>query len=317
MKILIFGKDGQLGKAFQTIFNSKEFSTLHQIEFVGRAQCDLLDSHAINKLLNQCKPDLIINTSAYTAVDKAEMEMDLAYAVNAKAPELMASYAAVNHGTFLHYSTDYVFDGDKTGFYLEEDPRNPLGAYGKSKAAGEIAIEQSFAGVKTSQYAIFRTSWVYGEGGNFIRTILRLAKERDELKVIRDQHGAPTSALWLAQVSLNLVLNATFHLRKFSSGVYHAVPPGETTWHGLASLVVQAAIEQGVALKLKPETIAPILATEYPLPAPRPMNSRMDTRKLQLALEESGDMSKLQHCNRLWSEGVKDYVTQLAKDGLI
>lgn len=317
MKILVFGKDGQLGKAFQVIFESKAFSKLHHVEYVGRTQCDLIDGHAINKLLNQFNPDLIINASAYTAVDKAEAEIDLAYAVNAKAPEIMALYAADNHCAFLHYSTDYVFDGAKKGFYLEGDLRNPLGVYGKSKATGEVAIEAAFSEVPSSQFAIFRTSWIYGDGGNFIRTILRLAKECEELKVIHDQHGAPTNASWLAQVSLDLVLDTKLNLQEFPSGIYHAVPLGETTWHGLASLVTQVAIDKGISLKLKPEAIVPILAVEYPLPAPRPMNSRMDNHKLRLALEESGDMSKLQHCNRLWSEGVKDYVTQLAKDGLI
>jgi dTDP-4-dehydrorhamnose reductase len=229
----------------------------------------------------------------------------------------MASYAVKHVATFLHYSTDYVFDGAKTGFYVESDSRNPLGVYGASKAKGEEAIENTYANSTQGQYAIFRTSWVYGDGNNFIRTILRLAKERDELKVIHDQYGAPTSAIWLVQVSLNLVLDEKLNLKKFSSGIYHAVPVGETTWHELARLVVQVATQAGVTLKAGPEAIEPIPAVKYPLPAPRPTNSRMDTAKLRLAIERTGDMSKLQHCNGLWSEGVKDYVTQLAKDGLI
>ncbi len=316
MNILVFGKDGQLGKAFQKLFGAMHSPGM-QIQYIGRNQCDLSNSDALSHLLNQSEADLIINAAAYTAVDKAETEVDLAFAINAKAPELMAGYAVERGATFLHYSTDYVFDGSKKGFYLEDDARKPLGIYGKSKAAGEEAIEKAFANSAQGQYAILRTSWVYGDGGNFIRTILRLAKEREELKVINDQYGVPTSAEWLAQESLNLVLDQHDKLRKFASGIYHAVPAGETSWHGLAKLAAQAAIEAGVTLKAQPEAIKPILAIEYPLPAPRPVNSRMDTAKLRQALESIGDMSKLQHCQRLWGDEVKAYVAQLAKDRLI
>jgi dTDP-4-dehydrorhamnose reductase len=317
MKILVFGKDGQLGKAFQKVFDQTGVSHLHHVEYLGRSQCDLLDGVAITYHLDQFKPDLMINASAYTAVDKAETEADLAFAINAKAPEIMASYAAKHGATFLHYSTDYVFDGGKTGFYVESDSRNPLGIYGASKAKGEEAIEDVFSNSDQGQYAIFRTSWVYGDGNNFIRTILRLAKDREELKVIHDQYGIPTSAEWLAQVSLNLVLDEKLNLRKFPSGIYHAVPAGETTWYDLAKLVTQAAIDAGIALKVDPEAIKPIPAVDYPLPAPRPANSRMDRAKLRLAIEQTGVMSKLQHCNSLWDQQVQDYVTQLAKDRLI
>jgi dTDP-4-dehydrorhamnose reductase len=167
------------------------------------------------------------------------------------------------------------------------------------------------------QFAIFRTSWVYGDGGNFIRTILHLAKERDELKVIYDQQGVPTNTDWLARVSLDLTLNDTFHIRPFSSGIYHAVPAGQTTWHGLATLAVQVAIDAGAELKVKPKSIKPILAIEYPLPAPRPMNSLMDRSKLRKALEERGDMSKLDGFNRPWTTAVENYVQELAKNELI
>jgi dTDP-4-dehydrorhamnose reductase len=220
MKILVFGKDGQLGKAFREVLGQRGISQLHQIEYLGRTQCDLLDGAAIIHYLDQSKPDLIINASAYTAVDKAETESDLAFSVNAKAPEIMASYAVKHGATFLHYSTDYVFDGAKTGFYVESDSRKPLGMYGASKVKGEEAIENTFAHSTQGQYAIFRTSWVYGDGNNFIRTILRLAKDREELKVIHDQYGVPTSAEWLAQVSLNLVLDEKLNLSKFTSGMW-------------------------------------------------------------------------------------------------
>ena len=317
MNILVFGKDGQLGKAFQGLFEGNSLSEQSQVQYIGRDQCDLSNPNAIRNLLNQSKPDLIINAAAYTAVDKAESEADLAYAINAKAPELMALYAVTHGATFLHFSTDYVFDGSKKGLYVEDDLRSPLSAYGKSKAAGEVGIEQVFAGASSGQFAIFRTSWVYGEGSNFIRTILRLAREREELKVIHDQFGIPTSADWLARVSLDLVLDQEKQLRKFSSGIYHAVPSGETTWHGLAGVATQAALDAGIKLKVSLEAIKPILAIEYPLPASRPMNSRMDNSKLRLALEQIGDMSKLQHWNEAWLIQVQSYVIRLAKDGLI
>lgn len=317
MNILVFGKDGQLGKAFRIAFDSTASANQQNIKYVGRAECDLTNEDAIISLLNQFAPDLIINTSAYTAVDKAETELDLAFAVNARAPELMAQYAAKHGATFLHYSTDYVFDGEKYGFYLENDIRNPLGVYGKSKAAGEVAIAKTFAIDAVGQYAVFRASWVYGDGGNFIRTILRLAKDREELKVIEDQYGVPTSAEWLAQVSLDLAIDAQGALSKFPSGIYHAVPAGETSWHGLASLAVQTALEAGAVLKLDPESIKPIPAVEYPLPAPRPMNSRMSTDKLRQVFEVRGDMSKSQQLNQSWDVAVRSYVRNLVQDGLI
>jgi len=317
MKILVFGKDGQLGKAFNSLFNSMGIPQELFIEYIGRSECDLVNAGDLEVLLVKKKPDLIINASAYTAVDKAESEADLAFAINARAPELMAQYAATNGAAFIHYSTDYVFDGCKPDFYLENDLRRPLGVYGKSKAAGEVAIEQVFASSSNGKYVIFRTSWVYGDGGNFIRTILRLAKEREELKVIHNQYGVPTSAEWLARVSLDLVLDSHCNLRPFSSGIYHAVPAGETTWHGVASLAVQVAAEMGVELKVKAGSIKPILAIEYPLPVPRPMNSRMDSSKFRKALELQGDMSKLDSFNQPWATAVENYIKELAKNKLI
>jgi dTDP-4-dehydrorhamnose reductase len=319
MNILIFGKDGQLGKAFKAVLAQKT-EQQHQIQYVGRAECDLADADAIAGLLNQIKPDLIINAAAYTAVDKAESEIDLAFAINAKAPEIMAQYAVAKGASLLHYSTDYVFDGSKNGFYAEDDPRNPLGIYGKSKAAGEQAIEVAFKkspAQSNGQYAIFRTSWVYGDGGNFIRTILRLAKECESLNIISDQHGVPTSAEWLAQVSLDLALTKDGQIKRFPSGIYHAVPRGQTTWHGLATLAIQSATEAGASLKVKPEAIKPILAVEYPLPAPRPMNSRMATNRLQALWKGDADINKQAQLLESWDDLVKAYVHQLVHSKLI
>jgi dTDP-4-dehydrorhamnose reductase len=335
MNILVFGKDGQLGKAFKTIFDADRLDELHRITYVGRAECDLANSDAIAVLLNQIKPNLIINAAAYTAVDKAETEVDLAYAINAKVPEVIAIYAKQHGATFLHYSTDYVFDGGKKTPYVESNVRNPLGVYGKSKAAGEEAIEKVFKNNQGSlaefnetkspslkgQYAILRTSWVYGDGGNFIRTILRLAKERETLKVIADQYGVPTSATWLAEVSLALALDERHELKSFPSGIYNAVPLGETTWHALACYAVQVAIGAGAALKLRPDAIKAIPATEYPLPAPRPMNSRMARDTVEAALADSpggsSNMTKSKLLDQSWEPQVAAYVQDLVHRKLI
>jgi len=330
MNILVFGKDGQLGKAFKAVFDASKLGELHRISYVGRAECDLSNKGAITTLLDELKPNLIINAAAYTAVDKAETEVDLAYAINAKAPEAMAIYTKDHGATFLHYSTDYVFDGSKKTPYTESDVRNPLGMYGKSKAAGEEAIEAVFKtnhqnnteipnSRQKAQYAILRTSWVYGDGGNFIRTILRLAKERETLKVIADQYGVPTSATWLAEVSFALVLDECHQLKPFPSGIYHAVPLGETTWHTLASYAVQAATGAGAVLKLRTEAIEAIPSTDYPLPAPRPMNSRMargsDTaldKALNKVEEGSVNMTKSKLLEQSWGPQVSAYVQDLA-----
>jgi len=322
MNILVFGKDGQLGKAFQSILDTKKLGELHAIDYAGREECDPSHEHALATFLHYRKPDLIINAAAYTAVDRAECEVDLAFAINAKAPEVMARYAAKEGATLLHYSTDYVFDGSKATPYMESDTRNPLGIYGKSKVAGEEAIEDAFSRAqnKHAQFAILRTSWVYGDGGNFIRMVLRLAKERESLEVIANQSGVPTSSHWLASTSLALVLDENHQLRSFPSGIYHAVPQGETTWHALACYAVQVAIDAGAALKLRPDQINAIPASEYPLPAPRPMNSRMARSVLETLLNQilkGGDVTKLQQWQQSWEESVETYVRNLALHKLI
>jgi dTDP-4-dehydrorhamnose reductase len=220
-----------------------------------------------------------------------------------------------------------VFDGSKKSPHVESDVRNPLGVYGKSKAAGEEAIEKVFnsgqdnltksndtnlAGLK-AQYAILRTSWVYGDGGNFIRTILRLAKECETLKVIADQYGVPTSATWLAEVSLALVLNEKQQLRQFSAGIYHAVPLGETTWHALACHAVQVAIDAGEVFKHSINGIEAISAANFPMIAPRPMNSRLDVKKLQHLFLERSDQPTIRLFDQLWNIQVADYVSEYTR----
>jgi len=238
--ILVFGRDGQVGKALQICLADLKVPAI----FLGRSDCDLSSESSITKALNRYQPQVIINAAAYTAVDKAEKERELAFAINAKAPELMARYMAnVAHGILVHYSTDYVFADTKTDAYLESDvtgPADQLSVYGQSKLAGEEAIVEIFNLAqdsghtnnrdKFSRYFILRTSWVYGDGGNFIRTMLRLAGERNQLKVVADQVGVPTSAQWLAEVGIQM---AGSHVK---SGIYHAVPDGETSWHGLSVL---------------------------------------------------------------------------------
>ena len=271
--ILVFGKDGQVGKAFQETLGSHS-----QVTWIGRTECDLSSASHIHQTLNQYQPQIIFNAAAYTAVDQAEKEPKLAHLINGIAPGIMAEYISKKAGgTLIHFSTDYVFDGAKPTPYIETDATNPLGQYGKSKLAGELAIEKVFNDFPqtTAKYFILRTSWVYGDGGNFIKTMLRFAKERPQLKVISDQWGVPTSSHWLALVAYQLTQS------KAPSGIYHTVTDGETSWHGLATLAVQTAFNCGVHLQAKPQAITPIPATDFPLPAPRPYNSRMNNRKLK------------------------------------
>jgi len=294
--ILVFGKDGQVGKAFQELFGNDP-----QVTWIGRAECDLSQTTQIQETLEKYQPQIILNAAAYTAVDQAEKEPELAHLINGIAPGVMAEYILKQvGGVLIYYSTDYVFDGSKNAPYLESDITNPLGQYGKSKLAGELAIEKAFNDKPdtTARYFILRTSWVYGDGGNFIKTMLRLAKERPQLKVIADQWGVPTSAYWLARVGFEL------SQRQAPSGIYHAVTDGETSWHELASFAIQTALDCGVSLQANPESIIPIPATDYPLPAPRPYNSRMSNHKLKEVLQ--GAHSDIDF--PLWENQVEKYV---------
>jgi dTDP-4-dehydrorhamnose reductase len=313
--ILIFGRDGQVGKALQTCLNDLKAPVV----FLGRSDCDLSSESAIAEILNRYQPQVIINAAAYTAVDKAEgpAERNLAFAINAKAPALMARYIAhVSHGILVHYSTDYVFADTKQTAYLESDSTGPvdgLCVYGQSKLIGEQAIEEAFnlaqdSGHATypdkySRYFILRTSWVYGDGANFIRTMLRLSAERDQLKVVADQIGVPTSAHWLAEVGVQMAGS------RVESGIYHAVPDGETSWHGLAVFAIETAANYGEGIEIKSENIHPIPATEYPLPAKRPYNSRLNNQKLKKALSDMAFTGQYPH----WREQVEQYVKEYVK----
>jgi dTDP-4-dehydrorhamnose reductase len=299
MKILVFGKDGQVGNALQAL---AKMYAMHQWIFLGRKEVNLTNSQLVFQRLEQAQPQIVINAAAYTAVDKAQEETNLAMAINATAPQIMAKYCAIHHASFVHYSTDYVFDGSKEGWYEEGDPTNPLGVYGQSKLAGEKLIAQTFDLGGVGHYWILRTSWVYGEGNNFIRTMLKLASDRSALRVIDDQYGVPTSADFLAQIGLQIALGkgGDSVTELAPSGIYHCVPSGQTTWHGLASHVIAKAHSLGMTLSCPTNAIEAIPASAYPLPAPRPQNSKMSTGKLDKALGMDG--------LPLWQESVDQYV---------
>ena len=274
MKILLLGKDGQVGHELQ-----RTLLPLGQVLALGRSEADLSQPSTLSSALGEFRPDVIVNAAAYTAVDKAESDEAAAFAVNAEALAVLAAYAVQHDALLVHYSTDYVFDGTRAeGRYAESDATAPQSVYGRSKRAGETAILDS--GCKA---LILRTSWVVSSyGSNFIKTMLRLAKERDALNVVADQYGAPTSAELIADVTSIAILG--HRDGKLASGIYHLTASGSTTWHGLASHVIARAAANGAKLKVTVAAITAIPSSAYPLPAKRPENSRMDNRKLQQAL---------------------------------
>ena len=275
--ILLTGVNGQVGHAL-----ASRLPALGHVIPLDRSQLDLSNVDAIRKLVQATKPDLIINPAAYTAVDKAESEPELAHAINAQAPGMLAEAAAEVGALLVHYSTDYVFDGSKTSPYLETDATNPLGVYGASKLAGEQAIQAS-----TAPHLILRTSWVYGSyGKNFLRTILKLAMERESLSIVADQFGAPTSSASIADATISVLQNWD----SSKSGIYHLSNQGVTSWHGFAQEIVRQykAIHTSTSyptLKISPEAIKAITTAEYLTPAKRPANSRMNGEKLRKAFD--------------------------------
>ncbi len=269
-KILLTGVNGQVGHALQQAFAQQNIA----VKALNRVQLDLTNVEAIRSVVREFQPDLVINPAAYTAVDKAESEPDLAYAMNAQAPQVLAEEAVKIGARLIHFSTDYVYAGNKQDIYIETDATQPLSVYGKSKLAGEAAIRTS--GV---QHLIFRTSWVYGAyGKNFMNTILRLAAEREELRIVADQHGAPTSSNSIADAVL-----AVLKVWSSQSGTYHLVNAGETTWHGFAKAIVEdyAKLSLIPPLKTAVQNIHAITTQEYPTPAVRPANSRLSCEKLK------------------------------------
>lgn len=275
-KILLTGISGQVGHALQQAF-SEHHTLFGELVCLDRNQLDLSDQQAIRDVVQAIKPDLIINPAAYTAVDKAETEPELAYAINAAAPSVLAEEAAKLGARLIHFSTDYVYAGNKVGLYVEDDATVPLSVYGKSKLAGEEAIRS--VGLP---HLIFRTSWVYGAyGKNFLNTILRLAKERDQLRIVGDQAGAPTSSHSIADTIVQVLSQWNGDV----SGVYHLVNAGFTTWHGFATAIVEEyshlrSVKGWQPLKVQVENIQAITTAEYPTPAVRPANSCLDCHRL-------------------------------------
>lgn len=298
MKILLTGKQGQVGFELQ-----RALAPLGEVCAVDYADCDLADASAVCTLVRSFNPDLIVNPAAYTAVDKAESDPELAHAVNAVAPGVLGEEAAKRGAWVVHYSTDYVFDGIKPGAYTEEDPTNPQSVYGRTKRDGEIALQESGA-----RHLIFRTSWVVGaHGSNFAKTILRLAHEREHLNVVADQYGAPTSAALLADVTAQLVRQAQREGGdNFPFGSYHLAAGGETSWYEYARFVVSEALAAGRSLKLSPDAIRAIPSSEYPTAAERPANSRLDTGKLRRTFG-------LELPN--WQSGVRHILQQILAGG--
>ena len=278
MKILLLGKNGQVGWELQ-----RSMAPLGEVLALDRhstAWCgDLSQPERLAQTVRSWRPDVIVNAAAHTAVDKAESEPDLARCLNATAPAALAQAAAEVGAWLLHYSTDYVFNGQGNTPWQETDATGPLSVYGQTKLEGEQAIVAS--GCK---HLIFRTSWVYGaRGGNFARTMLRLAGERERLTVIDDQHGAPTGADLIADVTAHAIRQVMQPQAASLAGIYHLVAGGETTWHGYARHVIAQARLIQPQLGLKVTDIAPVPTSAFPTPAQRPLNSRLNTHKLQQA----------------------------------
>jgi len=275
MRILILGKQGQVGWELQ-----RSLAPLGEIAALGRAEADLEEAASLKGAIDAASPDIIVNASAYTTVDRAESEPERADRINHRAVGEIGELAAARAAWVIHYSTDYVFDGTKTTPYVETDATNPLNVYGRTKRDGDVALARSGA-----RHLIFRTSWVHaGRGSNFIRTMLRLAAERDSIKVVADQSGIPTSAEFIADVTAHAVARIR-SAENVAPGVYNLTSRGETSWHGLAQFAVETALAREAKLQLTPQSVVPIKTSEYPTPAARPLNSRMDNSKLRQAFE--------------------------------
>lgn len=277
MKVLLFGRNGQVGWELQ-----RSLAPLGEVVALGSGTGDGLcgdftDPEGVARTIRTVRPDAIVNAAAYTAVDKAESEADKAAQVNAVTPGVVAEEAAKLGAWLVHYSTDYVFDGSGTRPWREDDATGPLSVYGRTKLAGEQRIAAAHA-----KHLILRTSWVYGaRGGNFAKTMLRLARERDRLTVIDDQFGAPTGADLLADVTAHALRSLA--AGSGQAGIFHVAAAGETTWNGYARFVVASAQQSGEKLKAGPEQVEKVPTTAFPTPARRPHNSRLDTNRFRAA----------------------------------
>jgi len=273
MKILLFGKNGQIGWEL-----NRSLQPLGEIVALGREEADFSNPETLRKIVREIKPDVIVNAVAYTAVDKAEAEEELAATINSEAPGVLAEEAVRIKALLIHYSTDYVFDGTKKGSYIETDEPNPVNAYGRTKLAGEQEIQSSGC-----DYLILRTTWVYASrGSNFLRTILRLANDHMELRIVSDQHGAPTWARNIADITGHVLVGAQQerHSGRFGSGIYHLCASGKSTWYDFADAIIEQAKILDTKKSIVTEKVLPIATEDYPLPAPRPKNSQLDSSLL-------------------------------------
>jgi len=265
MRILLAGAAGQLGRELK-----RSLACLGELVALDRNGLDLSDSSQLSATVRSIAPSVIVNAAAYTAVDRAETDVATATAINATAPGILAAEARRLGALLIHYSTDYVFDGKKPTPYTEDDAPAPLSAYGRSKQEGELAIAS-----EGGRHLIFRTSWVYGlHGSNFLKTMLRLARERDELRIVGDQFGAPAWTRHLADVTTLIVAR-----HEDACGLYHLAPTGETNWYAYAEAIFAEA--RRIGLLDKTPTLHRITSADYPLPAARPSNSRLDCSRLQ------------------------------------
>jgi dTDP-4-dehydrorhamnose reductase len=278
MKILLLGANGQVGWELQRLL-----SPLGEIKACTRKEADLVDPNKLKLLIQSYQPEIIVNAAAYTSVDKAESEPEKAYSINTEAVAIMANEIKEFDGLLIYYSTDYIFDGKKTTPYTEKDQPNPQSVYGKTKHQGEVIIKASGC-----NHIIFRTSWVYAlRGTNFVKTMIKLGKEREELKVVNDQIGVPTSAELIADItalSLYKIIQEENQPQKMV-GTYHLTPMGETSWYSFAQFVFTEAEKHGEQLKVTTDKIIPITTSEYQITtnqkmAKRPANSRLDTKKI-------------------------------------
>jgi dTDP-4-dehydrorhamnose reductase len=299
MKILLFGKGGQVGWELQ-----RSLSTMGDLialdsdpsQNLDTLCGDFTDLEGVASSIRHIQPDVIVNAAAHTAVDKAESEPNLAKLINADAPKVLATEANKLGAWLVHYSTDYVFDGSGSSSWTELSDTGPLSVYGRTKLLGEQAV------ASCPKHLIFRTSWVYASrGGNFAKTMLRLAAERDSLSVINDQIGAPTSAELLADVTAHALRESI--KQPLLAGLYHCVANGETSWHGYAQFVLEQAQTMGWELKVRPSQVASTSTANYPTPARRPLNSRLDTSRIRSAFGIT-----LPH----WKHGVTRMLTEIS-----
>jgi len=295
MKLLLLGGNGQVGWQLR-----RSLAPLGEVVVATREDVDLLQPARIKEVIRAAKPDVIVNAAAYTAVDRAEDEPELAFSINAKACEAMAEATLESGSWLVHYSSDYVYRGDGTRPWIETDACEPLGVYGKSKLAGDAAV------ARNPRHLIFRTSWVFDTwGGNFVKSILKVATQRDELKVVCDQFGAPTRAALIADVT-SIALRQIMRTPQDASraGVYHLAASGETNWNEYARLAIAEAMKHGAPIRATPAKVHAIPAAEYAARAPRPANSRLDTGKLRDAFGIALPS---------WVAGVRAVVAELAQ----